>query len=148
MTNRNPMKIFEALRKDHDKQRALIKLLLDTKGDSSTREEYYSQLKKELESHAVAEERHFYAPLMQADQTVDMSRHGVAEHHQIDKFIAKLDETEMSSSAWLTTFKQLADKVEHHLAEEEQEFFQQAGKTLSEKQKTSLAADYLAEMDS
>lgn len=141
------MKIFEALRRDHDKQRALIKLLLETTGESSTREEYYNQLKNELTEHAVAEERHFYAPLMQADQTIALSRHGIAEHHQIDKFIAELDETSMSSSAWLSIFKQLAHKVEHHLEEEEREFFQQAGKALSEKEKVSLAEDYLAEMD-
>jgi nucleosome binding factor SPN SPT16 subunit len=140
------MKIFEALRKDHDKQRALVKMILDTQGDSPTRSEFFKQLKSELNNHAVAEERYFYAPLMQSDQTIDMSRHGVSEHHQIDKLIAELDETEMSSSAWLATFKKLADKIEHHLAEEEREFFQQAGKTLSEKEKTQLAEEYLAEM--
>jgi hypothetical protein len=141
------MKIFEALRRDHDKQRALIKLLLETKGESSTREEYYEQLKTELVTHAVAEERHFYAPLMKADNTIGLSRHGIAEHHQIDKLIVQIDGTSMSSSSWLTIFKQLADKVEHHLAEEEQEFFQQAGKALSEKDKLNLAEEYLAEME-
>lgn len=142
------MKIFEALRKDHDKQRALVKLLLDTEGSSDVRQTYYAQLKQELELHAVAEERHFYAPLMQSDETVGLSRHGVAEHHQIDKLIAELDNTEMSSPSWLTTFKKLAEKIEHHLAEEEREFFQQAGKALSEKEKTKLATDYQQEMRS
>lgn len=141
------MKIFEALRKDHDKQRALIKLLLETSGDTSVREEYFSQLKDELENHAIAEERHFYAPLMQADDTIDLSRHGIAEHHEIDEFIATLEGTDKSSSAWLVTFKKLAEKVEHHLAEEEKEFFQQAGKTLSEQDKSTLASKYIAEMD-
>lgn len=140
------MKIFEALRKDHDKQRALIKLLLDTSGDSSVRADYYAQLKAQLEEHAVAEERHFYAPLMQADSTVALSRHGVAEHHQIDKLLAELDETDLSKPKWLMVFKKLAEKVEHHLQEEEQEFFQQAGKALSEKDKLSLAKDYVTEM--
>jgi len=142
------MKIFEALRKDHDKQRALLKILLETQGESSTRQEYYQQLKDALSAHAVAEERHFYAPLMQADETIALSRHGVAEHHQIDKLIAKIDETAMDSSAWLAAFKQLTEKVEHHLAEEEHEFFQMAGKALSEKEKRDLAEDYIAEMDS
>lgn len=141
------MKIFEALRKDHDKQRALVKLLLDTQGDSEVRQTYYQQLRKELALHAKAEERHFYAPLMQADSTIKMSRHGVAEHHQMDKLVAELDDTDMSSPQWLTGFKKLADKIEHHLAEEEQEFFQQAGKTLSDEEKTKLAKEYQQEMD-
>lgn len=142
------MKIFEALRNDHDKQRALIKLLLDTQGNSEVREEYYEKLKTELETHAVAEERHFYAPLMQLDNTVDLSRHGVAEHHQIDKFLAELDELDMSSPQWLATFKKLAHIVEHHLDEEEHEFFQQAGKALSNTDKNKLAENYLTEMAS
>jgi len=142
------MKIFEALRNDHDKQRALINLLLDTHGKSGVRSEYYQQLKTELETHAVAEERYFYAPLMQLDNTVGLSRHGVAEHHQIDKYIAELDDLEMSSPQWLATFKKLAHKVDHHLAEEEHEFFQQAGKALTEKDKNKMADNYLSEMAS
>ena len=142
------MKIFEALRNDHDKQRALINLLLDTHGKSDVRSEYYQQLKTELEAHAVAEERYFYAPLMQLDNTVGLSRHGVAEHHQIDKYIAELDDLEMSSPQWLATFKKLAHKVDHHLAEEEHEFFQQAGKALTEKDKNKMADNYLTEMAS
>lgn len=142
------MKIFEALRQDHDKQRALLNLILDTSGDSEVRKEYYAQLKEELEEHAIAEERHFYAPLMKSDNTLALSRHGIAEHHQIDKLIAVLDETDFASSAWLATFKKLAHKVEHHLAEEEQEFFQQAGRALSEKQKSELANKYKEEMES
>jgi len=142
------MKIFEALRKDHDKQRALIKLLLETQGDTSVRGDYFQQLKDELETHAVAEERHFYAPLIKADATIEMSRHGIAEHHEIDELIAKVEDTEQSSPAWLTNFKALAHKVEHHLSEEEREFFQQAGKTLNEKEKSELATRYNNEMNS
>ncbi len=142
------MKIFEAIRKDHDKQRALLKVILDTKGDSALRSEFYSQLKEELEQHAVAEERHFYAPLMQEDKTVGMSRHGVAEHHEIDEIIAELDVIDMSSPKWIARFKQLNDKVRHHLEEEEKEFFQQAGKALSEKEKEDLAHEYVQEMES
>ncbi|MFC4700448.1 hemerythrin domain-containing protein [Glaciecola siphonariae] len=141
------MQIFEALRQDHDKQRALMRVLVDTSGESSVREEFYTQLKTELKKHATAEERYFYAPLMHSDATVQMSRHGVAEHHQLDELLSKLDNTDYSSSAWLTLMKQLQHKVLHHLEEEETEFFQQAGKVLSMSEKEQLADDYLKEMD-
>jgi hypothetical protein len=42
--------------------------------------------------------------------------------------------------------KALQDKVLHHLAEEEKEFFQQAGKNLNATQKEQLATQYNAEM--
>jgi len=138
--------IFDTLRESHEKQRILMAALLTTSGDSSTRREFYQDLKKELECHAAAEERHFYAPLIEEDKTINLSRHGIAEHHEIDKIIAQLDDTEFSSPGWLTIMQSLQSKVLHHLAEEEHRFFQMAGKVFSTQQKQNLAEQYLAEM--
>lgn len=140
------MTIFEALRQDHEKQRLLLKILTETHGKTAAREEYYEDLKVQLKDHATAEERHFYAPLMEFDSAVELSRHGIAEHHDIDELLETLDDTDMSSPVWLKTMKQLQEQVEHHLADEEQEFFQLAGRLLSEKQKEELATQYTKEM--
>ncbi|MBU3005648.1 hemerythrin domain-containing protein [Paraglaciecola arctica] len=140
------MEIFQALRKDHEKQRLLMKILVETSGDTETRRAYFSELKEQLSQHAVAEERHFYSPLMESDKTIEDSRHGIAEHHEIDELVEKLDNTEMSSSAWLHHMKSLQDLVLHHLDEEESEFFQHANKVLSHKQQDQLANDYQKEM--
>ena len=140
------MKIFEALKEDHEKQRSLLKILAETSGDTPAREDYFSQLKSQLESHAVAEERHFYAPLMESDKAIELSRHGIAEHHEIDELIEKLEDTDMCSPGWLTHLKSLQEKVEHHLADEEQEFFAVAEDVLSEGDLKKLATDYREEM--
>ncbi|WP_242207649.1 MULTISPECIES: hemerythrin domain-containing protein [unclassified Pseudomonas] len=136
------MNIFEALRESHDRQRSYAKTLIETSGDTPERVEAYKQLKAELQAHETAEERHFYIPLMEFDNGVDLSRHAISEHHEMDEMMEELDETEMSSPAWLATAKKLSDKVHHHLKEEEQKFFQMAGKLLSEKQKEQLAGQY------
>ncbi|MGJ8581421.1 MAG: hemerythrin domain-containing protein [Psychromonas sp.] len=138
--------IFEELRESHEKQRLLMDALTSTKGDSATRQIFYADLKEELQQHAIAEERYFYAPLIKEDNTVEMSRHGIAEHHSIDKIIERLDNTEFSSPAWLTTMQSLQHKVLHHLEEEEHRFFQMAGKVFTEAQKHSLATKYHQEM--
>jgi hypothetical protein len=140
------MEIFQALRKDHEKQRLLMKILVETSGDTESRREYFTELKEQLNQHAIAEERHFYSPLMESDKTIEDSRHGIAEHHEIDELVEKLDETDMSSSAWLHHMKSLQELVLHHLDEEEMEFFKHADKVLSETQKDSLANDYEKEM--
>lgn len=140
------MNIFTALRSDHDKQRLLMKALVDTSGDTESRADFFQQLKTQLTEHASAEERYFYAPLMAFDQTIELTRHAVAEHHEIDELIEKLEATDMSSPAWLKNMKALQDIVLHHVEEEEREFFQQAGKYLSETQKTELAKNYKTEM--
>jgi hypothetical protein len=134
--------IFEALRESHERQRTYAKALIHTSGDSPERVEAYKQLKSELQAHATAEERHFYIPLMEFDNGVDLSRHAISEHHEMDEMMEELDGTEMSSPAWLATAKKLSEKVHHHLKEEEQKFFQMAGKLLDDKQKETLAGQY------
>ena len=141
------MNIFEAIREDHQKQRTLVDILIKTHGDSEGRDEIFKKLKHELKVHANAEERHFYIPLMKDDLTQEKARHSVAEHHDIDETIEKLEQTDYSSSAWLAHAKKLHELVHHHLDEEEHEVFQMAGKALTEAQKTSLAKSYREAMD-
>ncbi|MCQ8820068.1 hemerythrin domain-containing protein [Pseudoalteromonas agarivorans] len=136
------MNIFEALRHDHDKQRELVDALIQTHGDTRQRHKLMDELKTELEDHAKFEERYFYNPLMFDDLTHEKARHSVAEHHEIDELIEQLEDTAMSSSAWLVAAKKLHHLVHHHLSEEEHEVFQLAGKALTEGQKESLAKQY------
>ncbi|MCF1192080.1 hemerythrin domain-containing protein [Mangrovimonas sp. AS39] len=141
------MNIFEAIRKDHDIQRDLLDKLVDTSGDSKKRDELFKKIKKELQVHANAEERHYYKPLIDVDVMQEKARHGIAEHHEIDELIEELEETEYDSSAWLKIAKDLKHKVEHHLEDEEHKFFQLSGKVLSENQKTALAKEYMDYME-
>jgi len=137
------MNIFETLRENHDLQRDLAAQILNTSGASEQRSNLFENYKSVLTAHATAEERHFYIPIMDSDSGVEAARHAIAEHHEIDELIEELEETDPSSSAWLAVAKKLTEKVEHHLDEEEQIFFQMAGKILNEKQKTALVEPYL-----
>ena len=142
------MNIFEAIRADHDIQRELLDKLIETSGDTNNRDVIFKSLKKELKVHADAEERHYYKPLISSDLMQDKARHGIAEHHEIDELIETLEKTDYDSSAWLKIAKDLKHKVEHHLEDEEQKFFQLSGKVLSDNQKVSLAEDYNTYMKS
>lgn len=137
------MNIFEALRESHERQRDILAQLVNTSGDTTERATLFKAITVELEAHERAEERHFYRPLMMDDNGVDPSRHGIAEHHEIDEILEQLNETDPSSSAWLSYAKQLQHKVLHHLEEEEHKFFQMAGKILSPEEKEKLTKPYL-----
>lgn len=139
------MNIFEALRESHDRQRTYARSLVHTSGESAKRIEAYGLLKAELQAHETAEERCFYIPLMEHDNGIDLSRHAISEHHAMDELMEELDATDMSSPSWLVTAKKLSEKVHHHLKEEEQKFFQMAGKLLNEREKQSLAGQYVKE---
>ncbi|MES2910244.1 MAG: hemerythrin domain-containing protein [Pseudomonadota bacterium] len=139
------MNIFEALRTSHETQRMLADQLILTSGDSKERAVLFKELKLELAAHAAAEERFFYVPLIAHDMTQEPSRHGIAEHHDMDKLVKKLEDTDVSSPSWLAVAKELHHKVFHHLKDEEQGVFQLAGKVLTEAEKISLAKDYEGE---
>jgi len=142
------MNIFEALRVSHETQRALSARLLASEPGTPQRHKVFLQLKRELLAHETAEERCFYVPLFDHDATVDAARHAISEHHQMDEMIEDLEGQEMNAPGWMAGAKKLCAKIEHHLGEEETKFFQEAGKVLTEAQKTSLAKDYEAEFTS
>lgn len=141
------MTIFEALRDDHDTQRQLIELLVKTEGDSDGRRELFDRLKRELEAHASAEERFFYVPLMEHDETQDNARHSVAEHKELDDFVEQLESYDMSGPQWIQTARELSDRLLHHLEEEEQEVFPVAGRVLTDAQKDELGEQYRGDLE-
>lgn len=143
-----PKNIFQALMVSHATQRELTARLLATKQASEERQHVFEELKAELAAHETAEERCFYVPLMQHDESMDLSRHAIAEHHEMDEMVEHLDELDPHAAEWQECCQKLCEKVEHHLQEEEQKFFPQAGEVLDEEQKMALAKDYEAEFTS
>ena len=141
------MKIDQAIILDHAIQRDLIEQLLATEGDSEDRRHLFKRLKQELTIHADAEERHFYVPLIEIDRTQDDARHGIAEHHEIEELVEQVEEAEFDSSGWLKHAKNLADKVLHHLEEEEQDYFPKANEVLSDEQAEEMGDQYLNAMN-
>jgi type I site-specific restriction endonuclease len=139
------MNIFHALKVSHENQRELSARLLASKPATDERAHVFEELKRELSAHETAEERCFYVPLFEHDQSVDLSRHAIAEHHEMDEMVEHLEQVDPHAAEWQECCKKLCDKIEHHLNEEEQKFFPQAGEVLSDEQKHQLGLDYEAE---
>jgi tetratricopeptide (TPR) repeat protein len=139
------MNIFQALLVSHRTQRELYARLLASKQATEERQHVFEELKAELSAHETAEERCFYIPLMQHDQSVDLSRHAIAEHHVMDEMVEHLEQVDPHAAEWQECCQKLCDKIEHHLTEEEQKFFPQAGEVLNDEQKIALGRAYEAE---
>lgn len=136
--------IFDALIEKHEIQRALCDKLESTK-DETQRKALYEDLKLELEAHAAAEERHLYVPVMQHDEGLDLSRHAITEHHEMDEMMETLDDGRIGQEKWDKTCADLIHKVRHHLKEEENDFFKQARKILDTDLQQRLGALYQVE---
>lgn len=123
--------IFGRLVEDHDRHRALLALIQETHGDSGDRRALFEELTNELKAHAAAEEQALWSSVLRDPETTDDARHAIAEHKQIDDFLADLAARDMASPGWLRRFEHLKEKYLHHLREEEQEQFVAAEKHLT-----------------
>jgi len=141
------MDIFEALLQSHQRQRSLCDRLLAGIGEHDERQKAFELLKTEMAAHETAEERAFYVPLIEHDDTVDPARHGIAEHHEMDEMVEDLDKTKEGSAEYLEALGKLVHKVHHHLEEEEQKFFPQARKVLPREKQQQLGKLYQDEHD-
>lgn len=137
--------IFSVLIHHHDIQRKLCDKVESELDDLTKAKKTYQQLDTELKAHAAAEERHLYIPSMQYDDGLDLSRHAIAEHHEMDEMMAILNDGRTGDDNWHKTCIELIDTVRHHLKEEEQEFFKEAKKLLDGDLQVRLGGLYLAE---
>jgi hypothetical protein len=131
--------IFTRLKQDHDRHREMLERVGDTSGDSKERRESFEQLRVDVSAHANAEEQSLYAEMLARPDLQDKGRHSVAEHEEVDEYFDELVDTDFGSSGWLTRFKTLRERLEHHMDEEENEIFVAARKDLSEERAEELA---------
>ncbi|MFN3231078.1 MAG: hemerythrin domain-containing protein [Alphaproteobacteria bacterium] len=134
--------IYEVLIEEHNKHRGLMGGLGETQGDEAERRRLFDLLKKELVAHANAEEQTFYAELIADSDSQEQARHSIAEHKTIDDIVEELDDMDFSSTGWLTRFKTLKDKVEHHMEEEEKDVFPVARTVLSQSKARDLVGAF------
>jgi hemerythrin-like domain-containing protein len=126
------MKAFELLKKDHEKVANLFeKLEATTERAVKTREELFTQLKYELDTHAQIEESLLYPVLKDADDTRDLTLESFEEHRIVKQLLSELEQMPKNEEQWSAKLKVLRENVKHHVEEEEKELFPIAKKVLS-----------------
>lgn len=134
--------IYENLKSDHDKHRDLLAKLAETEGDSDERRELWKTFYYDVSAHAAAEEVSFYSPLMAESDAQAEGRHSVAEHKELDDMLQELNDMDMSSPGWLTRFKTMKDRYEHHIEEEEEDIFPVAKDVIGTDKSGEIAAEF------
>jgi hypothetical protein len=133
--------IYDRLKRDHDKQRDLLKRLGDTK-DKAERAALFEELRLELQSHAAAEEESLYATMLAVPELRDDARHSVSEHKEVDDTLGEMMKLEVGEDEWEEKFFHLRRRYEHHIEEEEEEMFPAAAKVLPNEKERELAGVY------
>ena len=132
-------RIFEDLKRDHDRHRELLRQLGETSGDSSDRRDLFETFRVEVGAHAAAEEESLYATMLGKPDLREDAVHSVSEHKEITDFLGELADIDMASPAWLAKFKEMRHRYEHHIDEEEEEMFPAAADGLSDAEEGKLA---------
>lgn len=118
--------IYDAIKADHETHRDLLNKIAETSGDSTERQTAWKEFYEDVKSHAAAEEETFYSKLLHETWGQDAARHSVSEHKELDDLMEELNDTDMSSSGWLSKFNTLKHDYEHHMDEEEEDVFKRA----------------------
>jgi len=130
-------RIFEDLKADHDRHRALLEQIADT--GTPDREAVFESFRLEVTAHAAAEEESLYATMLAIPDLRDEARHSVSEHKEIDDYFGELLDLEFGADEWEAKFKEMRHRYEHHIDEEEEEMFPSAAEKLSAADEARLA---------
>lgn len=136
--------IVEAIRKDHDDLKEWIKILRDGSKEMKERKRAYEKFSALLKSHSVAEETAVYAfceKVPKRELNIETAE-GFAEHAIADDLMAKIAGLR-EPKEWTAHTKVLAELVEHHIVEEEEELLPNLKKVLTAEQNTRLLEEFL-----
>jgi hypothetical protein len=125
------MNIFDRIKQDHDAAREVIKKLKATTPRAwKTRRELFDHFKLDMWVHHKVEEAVFYSYLRDSKEMHGESMEAVNEHHMANGVIEELDTFPVDSEEWGMKFKALCELIEHHMDEEEEDFFPAAKKII------------------
>lgn len=109
------------------------------------REELLITIRRELLSHAKAEEETLYARLSQQKKLEDQLAEGKEEHTLGEKLLIELESMSVTTVAWKAKMSVLKENTEHHLDEEEEEMFVDAKKVIPEREEQEALAQAFQE---
>jgi hypothetical protein len=125
------MNIFDRIKQDHDAARDVIaKLKATTPRAWKTRRDLFDMLKLEMWAHHKIEEAVFYSVLRGGEHMHGEAMEAYNEHHMANGVFEELDTFPVDSEEWGMKFKALCELVEHHMDEEEKDFFPAARKVI------------------
>ena len=135
------MNAFTLLKTDHKTVAGIMeKIDGTTERAIKTRAELFTQLKTELDIHAMIEETILYPVLEKADPTHDVTLEAYEEHRLVKQLLGELESEAKDTEEWTAKFTVLKENVEHHVEEEEGEMFKKVRKALSQEEIETLGA--------
>jgi len=148
--------LINFLLSDHQRIRALFEELKMECDRDRVHEEtcfnLFRNLKALTVAHAKAEEYTLYALFENSDlpthqELQHFSFEGYEEHDLMDFLMKEMGQAEEITPQWRAQLTVLTEMLEHHLVEEEQDFFPRVSQIIESEELTDLALVYARERD-
>ncbi|RYZ64307.1 MAG: hemerythrin domain-containing protein, partial [Proteobacteria bacterium] len=133
--------IIELILTDHIPLKALIETLKDDDLDRAAKAQPFEEFAYLLTCHAKAEEETMYVAMKNVKNLIVPSFEGDTEHGIADQLVHEINATP-DDNEWLAKVKVLAESVEHHIEEEEEEMLKKVEKHIPEAQRMNLGEEY------
>ncbi|MGZ7048972.1 MAG: hemerythrin domain-containing protein, partial [Methanobacterium sp.] len=127
--------IINLLKKEHEKVKNLLNETIETRDTSK-----YPQIQKELRIHMEGEENLLYPKTR--DKITDLTLEAYEEHDLVKKELKDIDNLNINDEHWIPKMKVVKDLVEHHVEEEEEEYFPKSEELLGSDQLNQLGQKY------
>ncbi|NLF29530.1 MAG: hemerythrin domain-containing protein [Planctomycetes bacterium] len=147
-----PRGVLARLLSEHEDVRQTLEAMAgSTSRASRKRGRLLESLKKDLLPHMAGEEQVVYKAVRKAcrnDRQIQTVLEGYEEHRHARRALQRLERADPSSAEWSTRQKVLKELLEHHIADEESEFFDLAYELLGADGLEELQAGYSAKEQS
>ncbi|HEY8614689.1 hemerythrin domain-containing protein [Phenylobacterium sp.] len=117
------------LKRDHREVERLFKQYEQAKEDDARKQEIFQQIALELKVHTQVEEEIFYPESREFVKEQDTVNEAEVEHQSAKDLIAQLEGMQPSDDYYDAKVKVLQEMVEHHVEEEEKEYFPECQKS-------------------
>lgn len=134
--------IIKLILADHKPLKSLIKILKDSDKGLSARKEALDEFAPLLINHAQSEERALYSFMERHEDLREESFEGEVEHELAELMLESIS-SEKNEHMWSAKVKVLAELVEHHLKEEEDESLPDVRKMTTPEQRLEMGAKYI-----
>lgn len=134
--------IIAVILEHHKPLKELITQLKSDDLEQSEKRLAFQEFAPLLLSHAEPEEKTLYVRMKENDELRTEGFEGDVEHHLAVQMINEVVNTE-DPDEWMAKVKVLAELVEHHIEEEEEEMFPDVKKELDLETRIALADEYL-----
>lgn len=123
------------LKKQHKEVKEVFAKIEKTKPkDGKKREALFAEVKQMLDLHTSLEETYLYPILKDKKLTHDITLEAYVEHDVAKSLLTQLETEEKGTDEWMAKCIVAKEVVEHHVKEEESDFFSKVKKVLSKEE--------------